>query len=307
MNQQNILQRLLIYQKERFPLLVHIPLIAAFSFSAISFSRLCRGVSGFIPFNDYIFCVCTNLVLFFLLRVSDEHKDHEDDKLYRKYLPVIRGLVTLKELGFLAALLFIPIAAINLFFYPSLLILFIITLAYLVLMRYEFFVAQWLKSKQILYNASHMVIIPLVDMYASGYDWKLENSKAPLGLIFFFTVSFLNGFVLEIGRKIKVPSQEEAGVISYTKLWGTKKAGLIWLFILVANYSIAIFAASYAHLSSTVFVTLTTLLFLCAIPCLMFMNNASIKSAKGIEIMSLLWAVGMYLSLGALPSLFQNL
>lgn len=307
MNQQNIIKRLLIYQKERFPLLVHIPLIAAFSFSAISFSRLCRGVSGFIAADDYIFCVCTNLVLFFLLRVSDEHKDHEDDKLYRKYLPVIRGLVSLKELTFLSVLLFVPIAFINIVFYPSLLPLFTITLAYLALMRYEFFVPKWLKSKQMLYNASHMVIIPLVDMYASGYDWKLENGKAPLGLIFFFTVSFLNGFVLEIGRKIKVPSQEEAGVVSYTKLWGTKKASLLWMGILVANYSMAIFAASYAHLSIVILVALSTLLFLCSIPCLIFMNNPSIKAAKGIEIMSLLWAMGMYLCLGALPSLLQNL
>ena len=190
MDQQNIFKRLLIYQRERFPLLVHIPLIAAFSFSAISFSRLCRGASGFISPFHYIACVSTNIVLFFLLRVSDEQKDHEDDKLYRKYLPVIRGLISLKELNLIGIFLFVPIALLNVFFFPKVLFLFLAVLFYLVLMRYEFFVPTWLKKRQMLYNASHMVIIPLVDMYASGYDWKLNNSAAPIGLVFFFIVSF---------------------------------------------------------------------------------------------------------------------
>ena len=69
---QPLIKRLLIYQKERFPLLVHIPLIAAFSFSAIGFSRACRGENDFIAGADYLACVVTNVILFFMLRVSDE-------------------------------------------------------------------------------------------------------------------------------------------------------------------------------------------------------------------------------------------
>ena len=98
-NQSPFLLRLFVYQKERFPLLVHGVLIAAFSFSAIAYSRLCRNQEGFIEWNDYLACVLTCITLFFLLRVSDEFKDKEDDAAYRSYLPVPRGLITLKELS----------------------------------------------------------------------------------------------------------------------------------------------------------------------------------------------------------------
>ena len=37
------MNRWLVYQKERFPLLAHGPLIAAFSACAVSFSSLLRG------------------------------------------------------------------------------------------------------------------------------------------------------------------------------------------------------------------------------------------------------------------------
>ncbi len=57
-----------------------------------------------------------------------------------------------------------------------------------------------------------MLIIPLVDVYASGLDWLLEGTDAPRGLLFFFAVSFMNGVVLEIGRKIRTPDQEKKGV-----------------------------------------------------------------------------------------------
>ena len=33
-----------------------------------------------------------------------------------------------------------------------------------------------------------MLIIPLIDIYASGLDWLLEGASAPKGLLFFFAV-----------------------------------------------------------------------------------------------------------------------
>ena len=42
--------------------------------------------------------------LFFLqLRIADEFKDFEEDSRYRPYRPVPRGLVRLRELGWLGA------------------------------------------------------------------------------------------------------------------------------------------------------------------------------------------------------------
>ena len=300
---QPLIKRLLIYQKERFPLLVHIPLIAAFSFSAIGFSRACRGENDFIAGADYLACVVTNVILFFMLRVSDEHKDKEDDALYRSYLPVPRGLVSLKELSVPAGVLFGCATLINVIYYPSLLVLYSAMMVYLLLMRYEFFVPGWLKKHQVAYIVSHMMIIPLADVYASSYDWKLENAGAPLGLIFFFVVSFLNGIVLEVGRKLRVTETEEPGVVSYTKLWGLKAAPATWLVILTVNLLFAITAVHYANYSSVAFIALAVVYILSAIPAIRFTLQPTASKTKAIEVMSLVWALCMYLILGGIPML----
>src|SRR5690606_20970926 len=147
----SLLTRFFIYQQERFPLMVHVPLIMAFSFSAIGYSKACRGVQGFIAPIDFTVCVFTNVVLFFMLRVADEHKDKVDDALYRKYLPVPRGLISLKELSILMWVLFAVVLVVNIVFYAALFGLFTLMMLYLLLMRYEFFVADWLKKRQVLY------------------------------------------------------------------------------------------------------------------------------------------------------------
>jgi 4-hydroxybenzoate polyprenyltransferase len=298
-------KRFFIYQKERFPFLVHGLLIAAFSFSAIAFSRLCRGASGFIPWPDYVACALTNIVLFFLLRVSDEHKDKALDAAYRPYLPVPRGLVTLKELRITGFALLLPVTLLNVVRYPALLPFYGITLVYLLLMRYEFFAGAWLNRHQVAYIASHMVIIPLTDIYASSYDWKLHQAAPPVGLGFFFLVSYLNGIVLEIGRKLKPVEKEEPGVVSYTKLWGLQNAPWIWVILLALNFSAALAAAFYAGHTQTTYFVLSVLFLLALVPALLFLKTPAPRWGRLIEGASVLWAFGMYLTLGGIPILIQ--
>lgn len=302
---QPFLKRLYIYQRERFPILVHVPLIIAFSFSAIGYSMACRHMKGFISLPDFLACIFTNITLFFLLRVSDEHKDRLDDALYRSYLPVPRGLITLKELSTLAWILFVLAAVLNMAAYTTLLPLYILMMGYLLLMRYEFFVAKWLKKRQVLYIISHMMIIPLADIYASSYDWKLHRAAAPAGLLFFFGVSFLNGVTLETGRKMRVKETEEEGVISYTRLWGTRGAAWIWLTLLTGNFILARIAESYAHNDSMAYGVLTIMYSLSAFPAILFLIKPTKSKTKFIELMSLVWAVTMYLTLGGIPLILQ--
>lgn len=302
---QSLLHRLFIYQKERFPLLVHMPLIAAFSFSVIGYSRACRHATGFIHLTDYLACITTNIVMFFMLRVSDEYKDKEDDALYRRYLPVPRGLVTLKELSSFAWPLFIIITILNIVGYAGLLPLFAIMMFYLLLMRYEFFAGHWLKKHQVLYIASHMVIIPLADMYASGYDWRLDHVSPPQGLLFFFGVSFFNGIILEVGRKLRAPGEEEIGVLSYTRLWGLKGAGLVWLALLVVNFILARIAAYKAAALPGVAVTLNSLFLIALLPLVWFLVRPNKRATAFIKLISFIWALGMYIALGSIPLLAQ--
>ncbi|MBC7384245.1 MAG: UbiA family prenyltransferase [Bacteroidia bacterium] len=292
------------YLSERFPF-THILLIAAFSFSVISYSRICRGANGFVEPKTYLIAVLNAILFFYLVRVFDEFKDKEDDAKYRKELPVPRGLITLRELnltGFVAAGLQLSFL---LFFESSLLFFYVPVMAYLLLMSKEFFIADWLRKHQFWYVISHMLIIPLVDFITSSFDWYLEEVPAPQGLIFFFIVSFFNGVLLEVGRKIKAPEDEKDGVISYTDLLGIPKAIFLWCALLLANFITAVTAAWYAGFGQLMFVILILLLAIAILPAILFFKIQTTKKAKWIELVSGIWSLLMYLLLGGLPMMLN--
>ena len=201
-----------VYQRERFPLAAHGPLIAAFSASAVSYSALLRGDGARPAAGSFAVAFGVSLGSFALLRIADEFKDAEEDARFRPYRPVPRGLVTLRELGRvglgiggLQLALALPIG------WP-LAGLLAVTWAYFALMSVEFFARAWLKARPVVYLFSHMLIMPLIDWFATGCDWVRAGGGMPEGLFWFLAASFCNGVVIEIGRKIRAPEQEEKGV-----------------------------------------------------------------------------------------------
>src|SRR5688572_5778795 len=151
------MQRWWIYQRERFPLPAHGPLIAAFSFSAVSYSALLRGATPNLAAALVAFAI--SLIFFAQLRIADEWKDAEEDALYRPYRPVPRGLVSLRELaalGFAGALVQLALAF---WLAPLLALSLIVVWCYLGLMSREFFVPAWLKARPFTYMWTHMLIM----------------------------------------------------------------------------------------------------------------------------------------------------
>jgi len=304
-NNLPFLKRFFIYQKERFPFLAHGLMIMAFTFSAVSYSRICRQQTGFISWKDFTIGVFATITLFLLVRIFDEFKDKEDDAQYRKYLPVPRGLISLKELkiiGWVVAIIQISVIAI---FQTQMLFLYAIVLAYLLLMAVEFFVPEWLKKRQILYITSHMFIIPLIDIYSSGLDWLLEGASAHWGLAWFFAVSYSNGLVLEFGRKIRTSESLEEGVVSYTGMFGLKGGVAIWVALMFITMLLAIGAANFAGYGLLSILVFSVVFLLFSIPGWgwLFFGKQNDKTSKYIEYASAGWTAIMYLSLGGIPML----
>ncbi|MGI8893109.1 MAG: UbiA family prenyltransferase [Bacteroidia bacterium] len=300
-NHSSFLKRLYIYQKERFPLIGHGLLIAAFSFSAISYSRISRGAEGFVSWDKYLVGVFTTITLFLLVRIIDEFKDAKEDAEYRKELPVPRGLISFHELKVIGIVIVLLQIAVNAIFFPAMLIVYFLILVYLSLMSKEFFVADWLKKHQFWYVTSHMFIIPFVDIYASGFDWIIENVSAPKGLVFFFAVSYMNGIVLEVGRKIRPPENEAVGVQTYTSMLGTQKAVLLWIGVLFVTLLLSLFASQYAGYGTTALLILGSIFIICSVPAIIFLKSQTKKSSKAIELSSAIWTIAMYLALGGIP------
>jgi 4-hydroxybenzoate polyprenyltransferase len=220
------LSALWTYQKERFPLAKTAPLLAVFSAASICVSAELAGrplpgpgafVAGFV----------IAMALFFQMRVCDECKDLADDRLYRPDRPIPRGLVSLRLIVSLG-LLTVPVTALAAWlWHPPVLWLLALVWAWLLAMSFEFGVPAWLKARPVVYLLSHMAIMPLIDLLLTGLEWLPGGGAAP-GLGLFLALSFVNGCVLEIGRKLWAPQNEIAGVDSYSRLWGPRRAAAIW-------------------------------------------------------------------------------
>jgi len=291
-----------VYQRERFPVLVHSPVILAFSMSAVSFSALLRGASSLPGWKPCAVAFATSFLTFLQLRLADEFKDFEEDSQFRPYRPVPRGLIHLRELGWLWVGCMAIQLMLAMWLAPRLLFLLFATWIYLGLMSKECFVRRWLKARPTLYMVSHMAIMPLVDLYATACDWApLRNTRPPPGLLWFLIVSLFNGMVVEIGRKIRSPQDEEKGVETYSFLWGRKEAVAVWIGLMTVTASLAVMAARHiAFQTQAAIVFGTWILLTCALGAI-FWKQQKTGGGKALETMAGVWSLVLYLSLGIIP------
>lgn len=301
------MKRWIVYQRERFPLAGHAPLVAAFSISAVCFSHLLRRQEGWPEAKTLIVAFVTALSFFLLLRISDEFKDFEDDSRYRPYRPVPRGLVTLRELAWIGVGAGAIQLALAIWLEPALVWLLVLAWGYLAIMSREFFVPEWLKARPSIYLASHMVIIPLLDLYATACDWLVAGlSRPPDGLYLFLLVSFFNGIVVEVGRKIRAPDDEERGVETYSTVWGMRRAIIVWLLAAVTTAVFAWLAARQIRFERPMLWLLVALSIACAAIAIRFLRRPAKGAGKAIEVASGVWTLVMYLGLGAVPVLITG-
>lgn len=302
----SLFRRFYIYQRERFPFLQNSLFLGAFAFSAISYSRICRGEEGYIEVSSFLVAWVTTVMYFFLLRILDEFKDRESDALHRPYLPVPRGLITFRELRGIAVGVVVVQVLLNLIFFRSMLVLFVVPGVFLFLMTVEFFVPRWLRNRPLVYMLSHMFFFPAIDIYTSGMDWYLEAGvKAPVGLIFFFAVSYMNGIVYELGRKIRAKENEEHH--TYSRHLGPKKATMLWLGSLLLACGLGMAAAWYAGYGITGIVILSLFLLSTCLPGVIFLRKQTVRNSKWLELTSGSWGLFMYLLLGGFPMIISIL
>jgi 4-hydroxybenzoate polyprenyltransferase len=297
------------YQKERFPLFAHGPLIVIFCLAVMLFSALQQDQFEPPEFIRVFGAVVTTLILFFQLRVADEFKDFEVDSKYRSERPVPRGLVKLHELETLAylgaAIQFLIAAFIDIGLLPILAIVW----AYMALMTTEFFAPAWLRERPVIYLLSHMLIMPLIAFYVSAFDWLCVCRTMPAGLYRVLSVAFFCGLVLELGRKIRIPRLEREGVETYSALWGTGNSVAIWLVSVTAAVVAYAYAATLITTSSLHFGLAAAALIIGMATLALFPKRHDRGypelAAKVIEPSSGLVALLLYLGLGPIQAFIR--
>ena len=295
------------YQRERFPVAGFVPIIVAFTFSSAAYSRLARGAHDFIPWSRFAVGVLTTLAFFFMLRVLDEHKDQDVDRRFRPELPVPRGLVSLGELRAIGGGALAVAVVLNLLVLPALLVPIAIVAVWAALMTREFFVRDWLRAHPTAYLLTHMAIMPLIDTYTTGLDWLGAGTHLPTGLGLFLGVTFVNGMLIEIGRKLRSPEAEREGVDTYTRAWGLRTAPVVWLALLAAAATLATLALRNVGSGALELGTIALAWAWSASAAVRFLRRPDAAGALRVERASQLWMFATYLALGTLPFLVQSL
>ena len=215
-------------------------------------------------------------MFFFQLRITDEFKDYEEDLKYRPYRPVQRGIISLKALGKIGIATIIIQIILAHVINPKLIYFMLLVWIYMFLMTKEFFIKNWLTERILIYALSHVVImifITLVILKGTGYILEshfletlylsLERYEKNIfiGLIPLFALNYLNGIVLEIGRKTRRANEEEYGVQTYSKLWGRKKAVFILCILYAIEYILVLLGLSNMYkeffMTGTLILTIT--------------------------------------------------
>jgi hypothetical protein len=293
------------YFAERFPLGRHGLVVAAYSSSSVCYSALLRDQTQLPSPGAFAVAFASALLFFFQLRVLDEFKDFEDDARWRPYRPVPRGLVTLRELGMLGVAAGLVQLALALAWEAKLVVPLVAVWAYAGLMGKEFFARKWLKARPTLYMASHAVIVPLITFYITACDWLRADQAVPHGLGWFMATSYLASGVVEIGRKIRAPADEEIGVETYSSLWGRRTAVAALFGLMLMTAALGLGAA--LRIGTVKFVVPLALLLLVAyvLAAHRFLASPTPGAGKVFENLSGLWTLIIYLSVGALPLLWR--
>ena len=337
MNQSNInskksivqnIKNFKIYLNERFPLGKNSIFVLIFTLSGYIYTGLLynskiinqifsKEIKVPMPWHKIAALFIIIFMFFLQLRITDEFKDYEEDLKYRAYRPVQRGVVTLKALGKIGIATVIIQIILAYIIDFKIIYFMIIVWFYMFLMAKEFFIKEWLTKRILIYALSHVIImifITLVIVNATQYivlgeaeniikfgalQWYRHNID--IALIPLFTLNYLNGIVLEIGRKTRRADEEEHGVQTYSKLWGKKKAVVILSLLFAVEYFLVILGLSYTYEKYFLFSGLVLLIILIISIYFMIKFLKKDLSGKIVESVSGLWIVFSSMGLGLLP------
>lgn len=295
-------RRLWIYQAERFPIFKHGLVIAVFALSGAALPHLVGGAR----FNDptaALVAVAVCFLAFLQLRIADEHKDHEDDRRFRPERPVPRGLISLGELRWIGFAAAAAQAALAWMLKPALLVFLAGLWLWMALMAVEFFAPRVLKARPMLYLASHMVITPLIALFAVACGWAAAGMAFQIepAVIAFLALAYANGAAIEISRKTWAPSDERRGVDTYSRLWGPVGAACAVAVAISVGLALASSVLYAAGAASWLIGAMWVLALTGLAAAFAYAQRPRTPRAKLLESAVGIWVLGSYLAFAAAP------
>lgn len=283
------------YLHERFPV-INMALFAILFLTLYSVANYFSQLQGSFHFNAIdVLGIIATISFFFRLRVFDEIKDFDLDAINHPNRILQSGKIQLKHLLLLSSLgLILEITWSFLMGYHTF-VAWIMVFSYSLLMRYEFFISNYLKKRLILYAFTHMLIMPLIILWI----WSAYNPGFGLNLYFALlaVLSLLGGFSFEIARKIKIYEEERELVDSYSKILGFGPSIVMVLIILMLGVLVQLYLLLLLQASILPFLLIAILYLGTVAVYLAGIQKPRAKTIKAAEIMVSLFMLVSYLSI----------
>jgi 4-hydroxybenzoate polyprenyltransferase len=214
--------RYLVFVRERFPPGAYLPLICVFVAAGYIPSAASSGATP-LPL-PYAVAALVVTAAFLHLRLVDEVKDAEVDRLGRPGRPLPRGLVTEQELVRGAGGLLVLALAVAATLGVGSLVGFLPAAVYILLADAEFFAPDRIHRNLVVYALVHSPVVPLLLVFAWWASPTATPSAALAGLVL---LGWGVGLGLEVARKTYAPEEEGPGLETYSSALG--RPGAVWL------------------------------------------------------------------------------
>jgi len=218
-----MLKRLHIYLKERYPLAARL-ILGLIVFLEIHFIILLNeGVTSFdIGIQEFVGAY-TVFAFLLWLRIADDLKDFETDKILFPDRPLARGAVYKKDVIILCSIVEAIAVVLNIIFMNNI-IFFCILYAYGYLMSKWFFQKAKIQPSLPLALVTHNPVQMFVNLYIISFT-VIKYGLRPFTITTVMTLwtLYFPALIWEVSRKIKAP-KDENDYTTYSKLFGYKKA-----------------------------------------------------------------------------------
>ncbi len=274
------------YLHERFPLQSNGVLIASYFTANYVLARgatMQNGQPLEISWRFPAGCIVL-LFMFFHMRVIDEHKDFERDRIVHPGRVLSRGLVTLKQLRVVGlSAVAVELILSYLFGMPAFFMcLAVLALSWLIYR--EFHIAEFLE-KHLLANAFiHLLIMPAYGLYVFSVVAREFPWQAPLPVLLYAWVSYGVGFAFELARKTCAPADERPGLITYSSVMGAYPPA--WGVLLALSFSgiISALVGVLLHFAWWYHAVVAVLLLMVAFGVLHFRFHTTTATAANLQI-----------------------
>ncbi len=218
-----MLKRIHIYMKERYPVIPRL-ILGLIVFLEIHFIILLNeGVTDFnIGIQEFVGAY-TVFAFLLWLRIADDLKDFETDKILFPDRPLARGSVYKKDVIIVCAIVELIAVVLNVLYMNNLLF-FCILYFYGYLMSKWFFQKAKIQPSLPLALVTHNPVQMFVNLYIISFTViKYDLRAVTLTTCMTLWTLYFPALIWEVSRKIKAP-KDENDYTTYSKLFGYKKA-----------------------------------------------------------------------------------